>query len=93
MTVNGLLKKFPEGIYFEIYRRKDATYHPRNPFHGDYIQFVENAGLSSEVETWELMNEEDYRKSICANSSDEVNFEEWYSDKDARVLCILIKSE
>lgn len=42
------------------------------------------------VKAWELMDEELYQRTIAANSSEDVDFGEWYDDKDARVLCILV---
>jgi hypothetical protein len=36
------------------------------------------------------MSEEEYDHSILANTSDKADFIDWYGDKDAKVLCIML---
>lgn len=44
-----------------------------------------------EVGLYELMNEEEYNNTLMANGDIYADFEDWYGDKDAKVLCIMIK--
>lgn len=64
-----------------------------NRFHTDVISTCENWHDDTEVVDWELMDEEDYAHSIMANSCIEADFAEWYGDKDAKVLVILIEKD
>ena len=44
-----------------------------------------------EVGLYELMDEEEYNNTIMANCDIYADFEDWYGDKDAKVLCVMIK--
>lgn len=96
MTVKELMKMYPEAVDVELYRAcgKDAS-----SFHTDSIDFVANlcaTGLSDDdlkmnVETYKLMDEEDYDNSINANS-EHADFAEWYDDAEALVLVAIVGS-
>ena len=45
----------------------------------------------SEVGFYEVMNEEEYDNSILANGEIRADFESWYGDKNAKVLCIMLE--
>lgn len=88
MTIKELKTKY-EGEYadIEVYRMKDdGTPH----FHTDVIESVEDCSDDTEVTKWSLMHENEYDETVLANSCEYANFSEWYDDKDARVLCVLI---
>lgn len=36
------------------------------------------------------MDEESYEQSILANADLRANFEDWYGNKDAKVLCMML---
>ena len=63
------------------------------PFHTDSIQGTDDYNDNSKVLDYEIMDEEDYGTSVLANSCVRADFEEWYDDKNAKVLCILIDEE
>lgn len=41
----------------------------------------------------QLMDEEEYGNTILANSSISADFEDWYGDKDAKVLVVVLSYE
>ena len=65
-------------------------------FHTDYCSWVDldadNVDLDEEMDLdWEVMNQDEYNRTILANSDEIADFAETYGDADATVLCILIK--
>jgi hypothetical protein len=66
--------------------------------HGDFITnldevFSEEKYQDYEVESWEIMDEERYKNTIVANSTEEASFSHWYNDENAKVLVIVISEE
>ena len=92
MTIKEV-KEMYKGQYdeLEVYSTWNVGEHYPNHFHTDNCRYTEEYTDESEVGLYELMDEEDYNHSIMANASDYADFEEWYDNKDARVLCIMIK--
>ena len=92
MTIKEV-KEMYKGQYdeLEVYSTWNVGEHYPNHFLTDNCRFTEEYTDESEVGLYELMDEEDYNHSIMANASDYADFEEWYGNKDARVLCIMIK--
>lgn len=93
MTV-GEVKKMYAGEYveLEVYRaRERGEYYPRE-FHTDNCYSLNDSEYSNEDEVGlcDLMGEEEYEHSILANVSDKADFTDWYGDKDAKVLCIML---
>lgn len=43
------------------------------------------------MELYSLMDETEYNNSILANTDTYADFANWYDDKNAKVLCALIK--
>lgn len=41
----------------------------------------------------QLMDEEEYENTLLANSSMSADFEDWYGDKDAKVLVVVLSYE
>ena len=64
----------------------------RRSFHTDQIQALDDSmySLSDEAIDYELMDKEDYNRTICANSS--ISFSDAYEDDDI-VLVILVQPE
>lgn len=84
-----LLKEQGNEYYdIEVYK---YTFDNHKSIHTDYITSIEDYNDNTEVEDYQLMNEEDYNNSILANSSKQADFEEWYDDKDAIVLVVIMK--
>lgn len=98
MTIKDIKEEY-KGKYaeLEVYEAvSNGRYYPKyfhtdncEPFgegvpYGDYVDDMD-------VGLYELMNEEDYNNSIMANCDIYADFEAWYGDKDAKVLCIMIK--
>lgn len=59
-------------------------------FHTDSIKGCDEFDENAECITWEYMGEDEYDSTILANSSVRADFAEWYDDKNAIVLCILV---
>ena len=92
MTIKEV-KEMYKGQYdeIEVYSTGNVGRHYPNHFHTDNCRFTEEYTDESEVGLYELMDEEDYDRSIMANCSEHADFGEWYDNKDAKVLCIMIK--
>lgn len=89
MTVKETLEYYKgKFVDVEVYRNFNSS---RFGFHTDRIKSVENYDDNDEVIEEELMDEEDYSNSILANGGINADFEDWYGDKDAKVLCLKIK--
>lgn len=63
-------------------------------FHGDFIKFtdldIDNLP-EKEIECiFQEMDEDDYNHSILANSCISADFEDWYDNKEAKVLVIVL---
>lgn len=47
--------------------------------------------LPDEVECdWQIMDEEDYNRTILANGGEKADFKGWYGDKNAKVLVVVL---
>lgn len=66
-----------------------GKYYP-SEFHTDNCISTDDYTDESEVGFYELMDEEDYNDSIMANTSECADFNEWYGDKEAKILCIML---
>lgn len=71
----------------EVYKNYNST---KYGFHTDRIKSVDNFSSTEEVKEYSLVNEEEYGETVLANSSLNANFEEWYGDKNAKVLLIKV---
>ncbi len=95
MTIKELLDKY-DGQYvdYEVYCRVGKIGHSRI-FHTDTIEEILEGGYRDtwEILDYELMNEQDYDTSVLANASPEADFAEWYGDKEAKLLCILVSED
>lgn len=47
----------------------------------------------TKAEFFELMDEDTYNGTILANTVDTANFADWLGNKDAKILCIIIKKQ
>lgn len=90
MTVKEI-KELYKGEYAEVefYKRTDNIHHSK-PFCTDNCYWAEGED-DEEVVIHELMDEEEYNQTLFANCSNTINFEELYGDKNAKVLCIMLK--
>lgn len=91
MKVRELLKKdeVKNTVDWDVYRYSDSSHR----LHSDYIESVDLAYSevkNMEVDEWYVMDEEEYSRTILANTSEYADFEQWYDDKDARVLIIMV---
>ena len=91
MTVKEV-KEIYKGQYeeIEVYSTSNVGKHYPDHFHTDNCKFTEEFTDESKVGLYELMDEEDYNNSIMANASDYADFESWYGNKEAKVLCIML---
>ena len=84
MTV-GEVKEMYSGRYVDCEIWEDGG---NGTFHTDNIRSRDDG---DDVVDWELMDEDDYEHSVLANSCTVADFESWYGDSGAKVLCILVE--
>ena len=98
MTV-AEVKELYKGEYvdLEVYKPLSRGHYYPNHFHGDNCVGLGDGSPEGdytedmEVGLYELMDEEEYNNALMANGDIYADFEDWYGDKDAKVLCIMIK--
>jgi hypothetical protein len=71
----------------EVYKNYNST---KYGFHTDRIKSVDDFSGNDEVKEYSLVDEEEYGGTILANSSLSADFEEWFGDKNAKVLLIKV---
>lgn len=89
MTIKEIMDNYDgEFSAVEVFESKNN----RRSFHTDQIQALDDSmySLSAEAIDYELMDKEDYNRTICANSS--ISFSDAYEDDDI-VLVILVQPE
>lgn len=95
MTIADVKKEY-EGRYeaVEVYKPIEGEvdcFHTDNcvSLGGDssYGNYTEDM----EVSLYELMDEEEYNNTLLANGCLDADFDEWYGDKNAKILCIMVK--
>lgn len=72
-------------VDIEVYRNYNSD---RMGFHTDRIQSVESYSEDEEVIEFQLMDEEDYNSSICANTG--ASFADFFETED-KILVLKIK--
>lgn len=94
MTIREIMDMY-DVADVEVYESKGVGPHFPNHFHTDNCVAVENYDINQEHDRilYEVMDEEEYNQTILANTSVLADFEGWYGDKDAKVLCIMIEPE
>lgn len=92
MTIKELKEIFKNRyVDMEVYEANSkGKYYPRT-FHTDNCRWIDDYTEESEVGLYELMDEEDYNNSLLANSSFSFSFEDYYGNKDVKILCIMLK--
>lgn len=88
MKVSELLKEYSEKwTDYELYRYVGTK---RN-IHTDNIKSVCGTHNELEVLDYALIDEEEYDKTVLANACESADFEDWYDDKNAKVLVIIVE--
>ena len=98
MTIKEVIEK-NKGKYteLEVYKSLEKGKNYPNSFHTDNCRSLGedspygNYNDDMEVGLYELMDEEEYNKTIMANCDIYADFDDWYDNKNAKVLCIMIK--
>ena len=85
------VKELKESLYgqyadCEVYRFRDDEH----VVHAEYVIAVNEVADDDEVCSYRLMNEAEYNKTIYANSSYTADFEDYFEDKNAKVLIIVL---
>lgn len=98
MTIKDVKKEYKgEYVELEVYEAVSGGKYYPSSFHTDNCRSLGedsphgNYDDDMEVGLYELMNEEEYNNTIMTNCDIYADFEDWYGDKDAKVLCIMIK--
>lgn len=73
----------------EVYKPNTTGKHYPNHFHTDNCSYTEDWTEDSYVKLVDLMDEEDYNNTVQANC-DSADFEEWFGDKNAKILCMML---
>lgn len=91
MTIKEV-KELYKGEYedIEVYRPNSSGKHYPCCFHTDNCTWADDYNDNSEVGLWELMDENDYTSTLYANTIETADFDEYYGDKEAKVLCIML---
>jgi hypothetical protein len=71
----------------EVYRNFASN---RPGFHTDRIRSVDDYTEDTEVIEYELADEEKYNQTILANAGPTADFNEWYDNKDAKILLVKV---
>lgn len=95
MTIKELLATIDTKEYadIEVYEPMFNNDDTRSyAFATDFIKAVDEDEQNREVIHYSLMDEEDYNNSICGNTGLKADFDEWFDDKNAKILCVLVKN-
>lgn len=85
----GEIKEMYAGEYVELEIFKFIG--RRHDIHSDFIDSVdEEIPDDTDVEAYKLMDEEAYGYGVLANTCFFADFEDWYGDKNAKVLVIVL---
>lgn len=98
MTIKEVIEK-NKGKYteLEVYKSLEKGKNYPSNFHTDNCRSLGedsphgNYDDDMKVGLYELMDEEEYNNTIMANCDIYADFEDWYGNKNAKVLCIMIK--
>jgi hypothetical protein len=95
MTIGELKERLKkQGTeYCDIEVFVKACSNSRLTFRTDDIRGIDDYNDNSKVLDYRIMDEKDYDTSILANGCIRADFEEWYDDKNAKVLCIMTDKE
>lgn len=64
-----------------------------NHFSTDNCKDAYSYNDDTEAELYELMDEDTYNGTILANTEVTADFADWFGNKDANILCIMIKKQ
>lgn len=90
MTIKDLKEIFTNVDDIEVYH---ATSYGNNTWHTDTLKWVEEYNENAKVIRYDIMNEEEYSKTILANCGEEADFGLWYGNKNAHILCVIVEKE
>lgn len=78
-------------VDIEYYRSNDNHSHIIT-FNMEYCTGIDACEVTNDMEViaYQLMNEQEYNENLLANSGITCDFDDWYGDKTAKVLCILL---
>lgn len=92
MKVKDIIESEKENFdTFEVWQYTDRTHR----LHTDFIKNVDEIYSMSilkniPVYNYEIMDEDEYSSTILINSDSPADFEEWYDNKDTKVLVIML---
>jgi hypothetical protein len=96
MTIKDVILQNKDGIAdFEIYESVGRGEHFPNHFHTDSCKPADFPDLDQERDRilYAVMDEEEYNDTLLANTCIEADFAEWYNNKDAKVLVIMVEPD
>lgn len=87
------LKEMYKGEYceVEVFKANESGEYYPDHFHTDNCETTDDYDDDTEIGIYSLMDEEEYNNTILVNGCVTADFGEWYGNKDAKVLCLLIK--
>ena len=89
MTIKEMKEKYAvQFVDVEVYEINSK----RKSVHTDFVDSVDDYTDETKVDDFysELMDENRYNETICANC-DDADFSEWYDDSDAKILVIILE--
>ena len=92
MTVGEVKNMFKDQYADVEYYRNTFNCTHQIDFNLEYCTSVDACEVNDDMETvsYQLADEDTYDKTVLANSEIAADFEDWYENKDAKVLCILL---
>lgn len=92
MTV-GEVKNMFKNQYADVeYYRNTFNWTHQIDFNLEHCTGVDACEVNDDMEavSYQLADEDTYNKTVLVNSEITADFEDWYENKDAKVLCILL---
>lgn len=95
MTINDIknIPEFKEAAEVEYFftLNNEVSYHTDQLIYLDDQYYIDpNKETDTPVLDYELMTEEEYDRTILGNACISADFADWYGDKNAKVLCVLL---
>ena len=77
-------------VDIEAYKPLGIGEHYPNHFHTDNCRWTEDYNDDTEMGLYDLMDEDEYNATICANSCKLADFKEWYGERNVKVLVCML---
>lgn len=92
MTVGEVKNMFKDQYADVEYYKNSFKGTHQIDFNMEHCTGVDTSEVNDDMEavSYQLANEDIYDKTVLANSEIAADFDDWYGDSNAKVLCILV---